>query len=48
MTPAAALFELFAPWGPVLSALWSGFAMWGWDGRLYLTDVGAAYLENLT
>ncbi len=43
----AALFEQLAPWGPVLSALWSGFATWGWDGRLYLTASGSRYLTEL-
>ena len=39
------LFEA-SPFGPVLSALMVGYAIVGADGQLYLTDLGAAYLEG--
>jgi hypothetical protein len=42
----AVLFESLAPFGPLASALWSGFAAFGWDGRLYLTAAGERYLES--
>jgi hypothetical protein len=39
------LFEMSCPfWGPMWSALASGYAVIGLDGQVYLTDAGAEYL----
>jgi hypothetical protein len=40
------LFES-SPWGPFWSAILVGFAAVGFDGRVYLTDAGSAYLESV-
>lgn len=33
---------------PLWSALLAGFATVGWDGRVWLTQAGEEYLEQLT
>jgi len=39
------LFEMIsASWGPMWSALAVGYAPFGLDGQVYLTDAGAEYL----
>jgi len=35
-----------AGFGPLLSALLAGYALWGLDGRLYLTHAGETYLAS--
>jgi hypothetical protein len=40
------LFEC-SPWGPFWAAWFAGYAVVGPDGRVYLTDAGAEYLEGL-
>jgi hypothetical protein len=42
----AFLFE-HSPWSPFWSALLSGYAEVGWDGRVYLTAAGEEYLRGL-
>lgn len=45
MTPAL-WFEFLAPCGPLVASLAVGFACVGWDGEVYLTRSGAAYLAE--
>lgn len=45
-TLARVIFET-CPFGPAYSALLAGFAAIGFDGQMYLTKAGAAYLESL-
>ena len=40
------LFET-SPWSPSFTALAVGFAEIGLDGKMYLTESGQEYLENL-
>jgi hypothetical protein len=44
-TLARIIFEN-SPWSPLWTALASGFATLGTDGRVYLTASGAEYLEG--
>lgn len=42
----AILFALLANASPLVAALWSGFAVMGPWGDVYLTRSGEAYLEG--